>query len=81
MTDPYLSKPIRTISGTVTISQQLYDQTVKAEREFTELEWIATHYSEATPEQQARFDRFQAAADAYENDWPAPIARKLRAQA
>lgn len=59
---------MRTVSGSVTVSQQLFEATRKSERNWNELEWIALHYNEATDEQRARLDRVMAAIDRLEDE-------------
>lgn len=56
------------VLGTVTISNQLLEQTRRTEQAWTELEWIALHYDEATDEQRARLDRTLAAIHRMEDD-------------
>lgn len=63
-----MSPPIRE-HGSITISNQLYEQTLRAERAWRELEWVGFHYDQASPEQRARFDRVQEAIASREEEF------------
>lgn len=55
------------IAGRVTMTSQLYEQLAAAERAYNELEWIARHWDEASPEQRERWQAFSDAVDRMED--------------
>lgn len=57
--------------GSIQVSQQLFDQTRRLEEAWSDLEWTAAHYDEASDEQRAALDRVLAAIarlDDYDDD-------------
>ena len=54
---------MRHVSGYITLSQRLLAEAESNERAFAELEWIATHWDEATEEQRDRYREFERACD------------------
>lgn len=62
-------KPIKVITGSIVVSDQMLAAMRESERAWLELGWIAGHYEQATPEQRERWDRFSEAVDRYEDEW------------
>jgi hypothetical protein len=59
--ESYFETPIRVVSGYVRVSEQRLAELRRDNEAWRELEWIATHYDEATPDQRLRLDRTLAA--------------------
>lgn len=56
------------VAGHITVTPQMLEDLKRLEAAWEELEWTATHYDEATPEQRARFDAFSEAVDRLEGE-------------
>lgn len=68
MTDPKPEQPIKVITGSFALSDQALNEAREIRRAWDELEWIATHYKLATPEQRAKLGRFNEAAKRREDE-------------